>query len=108
MTKHEAIAECMRIGKSAIYGKMGTSTVGSSTTVGSRRVGAMDIAIECIENLDILVDFVVSWSNQDIICDDLYDYDEVGEDSWCARNCKSFNRECVLKWLEYKRGVKND
>lgn len=69
---------------------------------------AIDIAIKCIENLDILIDFVVSWSNQDIICDDLYYYDEVSEDSWCSRNCEGFNRECVLKWLEWKRGVKNE
>ena len=80
--------------------------------IGSKYVGnglleSVEIAIECIENLDILIDFVVSWSNQDIICDDLYDYDEVGEDSWCSRNCKNFNRECVLKWLEWKRGTTN-
>lgn len=69
---------------------------------------ALEIALESIVNLDILIDYIVEYDNQDIICDDLYGYDEVDEDSWCSRNCKNFNRECVLKWLEWKRGVLND
>lgn len=73
-----------------------------------RKQDFVSISIECIENLDILIDYIVEYDNQDIICDDLYGYDEVDGDCWCSRNCKNFNRECVITWLEWKRGDNND
>lgn len=57
-----------------------------------------------LDSLDILIDYIVEYDNQDIICDDIYGYDKINGESWCSRNCKDFNRECVLKWLEFKKG----